>query len=42
MKNVLLLVHDDPGQEARVQAALDVVRAIEGHLICLGVAVSRN
>lgn len=39
MKTVLLLVHDDPGQEARYQAALDVVRAIEGHLTCLDVAV---
>lgn len=38
MKNVLLLVHDDPGQEARLQAALDVVRAVQGHLICLDVA----
>jgi len=42
MKNVLLLLHDDPGQEARLQAALDVVRALNGHLMCLdvvGVAV---
>ncbi|WBO23851.1 universal stress protein [Sphingomonas abietis] len=39
MKNVLLLVHDDAGQEARFQAALDVVRSIEGHLTCLDVAV---
>lgn len=38
MKNVLLVVHDDVGQEARLQAALDVVRAIEGHLTCLDVA----
>lgn len=37
MKNVLLLVHDDSGQEARLQAALDLVRAIEGHLTCLDV-----
>jgi nucleotide-binding universal stress UspA family protein len=35
MKNVLLLVHDDAGQEARLQAALDLTRALEGHLICL-------
>jgi hypothetical protein len=35
MKNVLLLVHDDLGQEARLQAALDIVRAIGGHLHCL-------
>jgi hypothetical protein len=39
VKNVLLLVHDDDGQEARLQAALDVVRATEGHLGCLDVAV---
>ena len=39
MKNVLLLVHDDAGQEARWQAALDLVRALDGHLICLDVTV---
>ena len=38
MKNVLLLVHDDPGQEARFQAALDITRALNGHLTCLDVA----
>ncbi len=37
MKNVLLLVHDDDGQEARLQAALDLVRVLQGHLICLDV-----
>jgi nucleotide-binding universal stress UspA family protein len=37
MKNILLLVHDDDGQEARLQAALDVVRALEGHLTCVDV-----
>jgi nucleotide-binding universal stress UspA family protein len=37
MKNVLLLVHDDAGQEARLQAALDLTREISGHLYCLGV-----
>lgn len=37
MKNVLLLVHDDAGQEARLQAALDLTRAVEGHLTCLDV-----
>jgi nucleotide-binding universal stress UspA family protein len=35
MKNVLLLVHDDAGQEARLQAALDLTRALSGHLICI-------
>ena len=39
MKNVLLLIHDDDGQEARLEVALDVVRAIGGHLTCLDVAV---
>jgi nucleotide-binding universal stress UspA family protein len=39
MKNVLLLVHDDVGQEARFQAALDVARALGGHLTCLDVVV---
>ncbi|MES2097958.1 MAG: universal stress protein [Pseudomonadota bacterium] len=39
MKNILLLAHDDLGQEARFQAALDVCRAVDGHLTCLDVAV---
>ncbi|MDF0543886.1 universal stress protein [Sphingobium sp. H39-3-25] len=38
MKNILLLVHDDAGQEARFQTALDITRALEGHLTCLDVA----
>lgn len=37
MKNILLLVHDDKGQEARLQVALDVTRALAGHLECLDV-----
>jgi hypothetical protein len=37
MKNVLTLIHDDAGQEARFQAALDLTRALDGHLICLDV-----
>ena len=37
MKNVLLLVHDDAGEEARFQAALDLTRAISGHLICFDI-----
>jgi nucleotide-binding universal stress UspA family protein len=37
MKTVLLLVHEDPGQEARLQAALDITRALEGHLKCVDV-----
>lgn len=39
MKNILLLAHDDPGQEARFQAAVDLTRALDGHLTCLDVAV---
>lgn len=38
MKNILLLVHDDVGQESRLQAGLDITRALGGHLICLNVA----
>jgi len=37
MKTVMVLIHDDVCQEARLQCALDVVRAVEGHLICLDV-----
>lgn len=40
MKNILLLVHDDRGQEARLQAALDLTRALEGHLTCLDVSMA--
>ncbi|WP_404712630.1 universal stress protein [Sphingomonas sp. MMS24-J13] len=39
MKNVLLLVHDDAGQEARYQGALDVTRQLGGHLTCVDVAM---
>ena len=38
MKNILVLMHDDVGQEARFQAALDLTRALDGHLTCLDVA----
>ena len=38
MKNILVLVHSDDGQESRLQCALDVVRALSGHLTCLDVA----
>ena len=37
MKTVMVLIHDDASQEARLQTALDVVRAVEGHLLCLDV-----
>ncbi|MGY2736369.1 universal stress protein [Sphingomonas sp. UYP23] len=39
MKTILLLAHDDSGQEARFQAAVDLVRAVDGHLTCLDVAI---
>lgn len=39
MKNILLLIHDDVGQEARFQAALDLTRALKGHLTCLDVSI---
>jgi nucleotide-binding universal stress UspA family protein len=40
MKNILTLMHDDVGQEARFQAALDLTRALDGHLTCLDVAIT--
>ena len=39
MKNILLLVHDDDGQEARLQTALDLTRALEGHMSCIDVTM---
>ncbi|MPT48598.1 MAG: universal stress protein UspA [Sphingobium sp.] len=39
MKNILLPVHDDEGQEARLQCALDLARTLEGHLNCIGVTM---
>ncbi len=37
MKTVMVLIHDDAGQEARLQCALDVVSAVEGHLVCMDI-----
>ena len=37
MKNVLLLIHDDAGEEARFQSALDLARALSGHLTCVDI-----
>ncbi|CAN5587741.1 universal stress protein [soil metagenome] len=37
MQTVLLFVHEAPGQEARLQAALDLVRSLDGHLKCVDV-----
>jgi nucleotide-binding universal stress UspA family protein len=39
VKIIALLVHDDDGQEARLHIALDVARALNGHLTCIDVAV---
>jgi nucleotide-binding universal stress UspA family protein len=41
VKNILVLIHDDEGQEARFQAALDIARALEGHLTCVDVTCMR-
>ena len=37
MKNILVLINDDANQEARIRAALDLTRALDGHLCCLKV-----
>jgi nucleotide-binding universal stress UspA family protein len=37
MKNILLVAHEDTGQEARLQVALDLTRALGGHLHCVDV-----
>jgi len=39
MRNILVLVHDDKGQEARLEAALDLRRALGGHLTCVDVSI---
>lgn len=39
MKNILLFVHRDDGQEARLRAVLDLVRTLNGHLVCLDVTL---
>lgn len=38
MKTILLLIHHDSGQEARLQTALDLARALDGHIRCVDVA----
>jgi nucleotide-binding universal stress UspA family protein len=37
VENILVLIHDDTGQEARIQAAFDLTRMVSGHLTCLDV-----
>lgn len=39
MKTILLLVHEDAGQDARLKVAIDVMRAVDGHLVCLDLVV---
>lgn len=39
MRTVLLPIHDDAGQNARLRAALDGMRAIDGRLVCLDMLV---
>ena len=40
MKNVLMLAHADKDQESRLQVALDLTRALGGHLTCLNVMIA--
>lgn len=35
MKSIILHVYDDTGLESRMQAAFDLARAFEGHVVCL-------
>jgi len=37
MKDILVLVHHDAGQDARLRAAVDLARRLDGHLTCLDV-----
>ena len=38
MQTILVLAHDDCGQEARLETAIDLSRALGAHLTCLDVA----
>jgi nucleotide-binding universal stress UspA family protein len=42
MTNILLHIHDDDAAQARMQAALDLARALNGHLSCLHVTPFNN
>ena len=37
MKTIVLLVHDDEGQDARLEAGLGIARALDAHLLCVEV-----
>ncbi|WBO20672.1 universal stress protein [Sphingomonas abietis] len=39
MRTILLPVHDDAGQNARLRAALDSLRAVDGRLVCIDLVV---
>lgn len=39
MKSILLHIHDDPGQESRLQAAFDIARATGAHIRCVQVTM---
>ncbi|WP_404710385.1 universal stress protein [Sphingomonas sp. MMS24-J13] len=39
MKNILLLIHDDVGQDSRLQAAIDLTRALDAHLSCIDISI---
>ncbi|GAA4761694.1 universal stress protein [Stakelama sediminis] len=38
MKSIMLHVHKDDGQESRLQVALDIARAMDGHVTCMQAA----
>lgn len=40
MKTIVLLVHDDEGQDARLETALGITRALDAHLACINVKPS--
>lgn len=37
MKEILVLIHHDAGQDSRLAAAVDLARRLDGHLMCLDV-----
>lgn len=37
MTDIMTLVHDDAGQESRLQVSFDLARALDAHLVCLDV-----
>lgn len=42
MKAILLLVHDDEGQDARLETALGIARTLDAHLACIDVTPSAS